>query len=181
MVSNTYAYASQLNQWANQNNVGITFFVSGGDDIETNFSDPYPVVDSWVSAWDNSAFAYRSSAYMEMYDNGAQYDYCNSSSCWDQPLDHNWSSHQLWQEQWGYGSAFSFPEMYRRNWGYYYEDLNKAAAAANKPTVGYTGVMWGCGTGGDEPSANQAHVDFSAQTGQSPQDTTTIHALDQSC
>ena len=41
--------------------------------------------------------------------------------------------------------------------------------------------MWGCGTGGDEPSASQAYSDFSGGVNQSPAYLTLMHSLTGSC
>jgi len=41
--------------------------------------------------------------------------------------------------------------------------------------------MWGCGTGGDEPNANQAYSDFSSGVHQSPAYLTLMHSLTGSC
>ena len=81
----------------------------------------------------------------------------------------------------GWPGANSYPQIYDRNWPAYYQDLNQAAASAGKAQIPYTGVMWGCGTGGDEPNATQAYSDFSAGVHQSPSYLTLMHSLTGTC
>ena len=81
---------------------------------------------------------------------GACYGTCTTASCWDSPIDHGWAPSQMYAVYYGWPGANSYPQIYDRNWPAYYQDLNQAAASAGKAQIPYTGVMWGCGTGGDE-------------------------------
>ncbi|MHB8508537.1 MAG: hypothetical protein ACYDGR_07800, partial [Candidatus Dormibacteria bacterium] len=81
----------------------------------------------------------------------------------------------------GYVSGDSVPEVYNYQDGYRYRDLNRAAEQSGKTDVLYGGVLWGCGTGGNEPTAEHAYSDFSGSTGQMPYYLTQIHALNGSC
>jgi hypothetical protein len=177
---NTYAYSVQLDGY--YGTTGIYFLPEAGYDAETNWDSPTASL-AWVTAWVN---AYNNTSDKFYYmDNGAYYGTCASSSCWNSVDDHGWEASQVYAANYGYTPSLSFPEMYDNNWGTYYADLNQAAAQLGgllqRGPITFTGVMWGCGTGGNEPNAPQAYSDFSRETSQSPPWLTEIHNLADTC
>jgi len=177
--ANLEAYANTLNNYNASNGLPLTFYAESGNDLETNFGGPAPAID-WVNG-----FNAVDSAGIGMEDNGAYYGTCASAGCWNTPLDHGWSAAQKYHTSWGATDDFGFPEIYNSGWATYYRDLDAAAAAvgsaANYGVPVWDGVMWGCGTGGNEPNAPSAWADFANAVSQSPSYLTYLHALSKSC
>lgn len=190
IAANTIPYADKLNNWANASGYKESFFVEGGNDTETiwNTTDAgFPAATiQWYKGWACASNGLTGCpfTFLSVQNNGAQFSSCSTKSCWDKVTDHQWTSDQIWQTV-ATNFAEGFPEMYDTNWGTYYRDLYLAATSAGKPTYQYYGVMWGCGTGGNEPNASQAYTDFfnqnPQQSGGSYAQLTTMHALDKSC
>jgi hypothetical protein len=177
--ANLAAYANTLNNYNASNGFPLRFYAEAGNDLETNFGGPAPATQ-WVSG-----FNAVDSAGLGMDDNGAYYGTCASAGCWNTALDHGWSAAQKYYTSWGATDDFGFPEIYNTGWPTYYRDLDSAAAAvgsaANYGVPVWDGVMWGCGTGGNEPGPAHAWADFANTTGQSTSYLTYIHSLSKSC
>jgi hypothetical protein len=174
LANNTQVYANYLNR----GDYNARYVVAGGIDAETSWDKPNEV-SGWLVGWLTKRST--SSTQLNYGADGAYYGTCATASCWDAPLDHGWAPSQMYAVYYGWPGANSYPQIYNSNWSTYYKDLNQAAASAGKAQIPYTGVMWGCGTGGNEPSAAQAYSDFSNGVHQSPSYLTLMHSLARTC
>ncbi len=169
LVNTAGEYASVTNAWLAQNDQLDRVSVQGGNDLETNFNSP-AISDPEVVDFGNASYSacQLGDGCYTMYDLGAMYNSCNAASCWDQPLDHGWSQHQIWMVNRGYPFTAASPEIYDTSWPAYYADLDQAADAA-RPTSctdshcswapNYIIVLYGCAVG-DETNADTAYTDF---------------------
>lgn len=179
--TNLRAYADYLNNYNKSHSYSLRFYVEGGNDLEGGFGGPGPGV-SWVRGF-NSV----DSAGIAMTDNGGYLGTCADKSCWNTPVDHGWSASQKYYTNWGATYDYGFPEIYDTGWPVYYKDLDSAAASVGANgslpygVPGWTGTMWGCGTGGSEPNPDQAWADFVNGVGKQPPFSTYIHSLSKSC
>jgi len=185
IISNTLAYATELNIWSSYNGLGETYAVAGGNDIEPNFNGP-GVSTPWADGWVTAASHYND--YLLYMVDGAYYGTCASAACWNTPGQNGWTPHQIYYVNWGALPGYSVPQMYDNTWGNYWNDLNNAASSvgiAGGATYGrdqFTGVMWGCGIAGiSEPNPKQAYTDFANETNEDPAYLTLIHAEGGSC
>ena len=174
LVNYTVVYANYLNA----GNYNARYVVAGGIDAETSWDKPNEV-SGWLVGWLTKRAGL--STQLNFGTDGAYYGTCATASCWDSPIDHGWAPSQMYAVYYGWPGSNSYPQIYDRSWPAYYQDLNQAAASAGKTQIPYTGVMWGCGTGGDEPNASQAYSDFSSGVHQSPAYLTLMHSLTGSC
>jgi hypothetical protein len=174
LVNQTVVYANYLNSGS----YNAHYVVAGGIDAETSWDKPNEV-SGWLVGWLNKRATL--STQLNYGADGAYYGTCATSSCWNSPIDHGWAPSQMYAVYYGWPGANSYPQIYDNTWPAIYNDLNQAAASAGKAQIPYTGVMWGCGTGGNEPNANQAYTDFVAGAHQSPSYLTLIHSLSKTC
>lgn len=171
-------YSNTLNNAAFNQGANIFSRVGGANDMETNWNAP-GVTTPWVAAY-NSLYG-GNSTYIPVYDFGAYYGTCATSSCWNSVVDHGWTPHQKYNVQWGYNAAYSTPEIYNSSWATYYKDLNLAAVAAGTHRVNASAALWSCGTGGSEPSAAQAWADLANATGWQPPYSMFLHNQARTC
>jgi len=174
LVNQTVVYANYLNAGS----PNAHYVVAGGIDAETSWDKPNEV-SGWLVGWLNKRATL--STQLNFGTDGAYYGTCAASSCWNSPVDHGWAPSQMYAVYYGWPGANSYPQIYNNTWPAYYNELNQAAASAGKAQIPYTGVMWGCGTGGNEPSAAQAYADFVSGAHQSPSYVTSIHSLSKTC
>jgi hypothetical protein len=174
LVNQTVVYANYLNAGS----PNAKYVVAGGIDAETSWDKPNEV-SGWLVGWLNKRATLTTQ--LNFGTDGAYYGTCATSSCWNSPVDHGWAPSQMYAVYYGWPGANSYPQIYNNTWPAYYRELNQAAASAGKAQIPYTGVMWGCGTGGNEPSASQAYTDFVSGVHQSPAYVTSIHSLSKTC
>jgi hypothetical protein len=181
LESQTYQYASSLNNWAATFNNNVRFYVDGGSDIETQWDSPtaadsLPLAASFNSAWASSGIS------LAFADNGAMYSSCASASCWTSPSDHGWTMEQIYDANSGstdanlaYVDDVSWPEIYDSQWPAYYADMDNAAIGAGQSSAQYDSILFGCSVG-NEPTPAKSEADFAAATGIQT-DVTSMHAL----
>jgi hypothetical protein len=169
-------YAASLNSYNASHGYPLRLHVGGGNDLETQWGGPTPAVN-WVAGFNDL-----DTAAMPMFDNGAYYGTCSSSSCWSSAMDHGWSASQKYYTTWGATYDFGFPEIYNTGWPTYYKDLGDAAHSHGFGVPSWTGTLWGCGVvGASEPDAAHAWADFANTTHQRPPRATYLHNLARTC
>ena len=116
-----------------------------------------------------------------MEDAGAYYGTCASSGCWTTADDHGWSASQKYFTNWGAAHDFGWPEIYSTTQPAPYADLDKAAVSKGVSVPSWSGVVWTCGSGGNEPSPDRAWSDFLSATGQATAWLTYLHNEADTC